>query len=238
MRRFSKIVIGIIAISGAAYLGQFFIGPRNFVSYYFNLVGQPVRAFFESRFSQNGAGDEILSLRQENERLKAQMLFLSKGARLETLDGRNYQIAKIHSSYPFNDRGLISINTGSGSGVSESVAVTVGGDFFLGQAVQLFRDSSLVRTVYDTGWEIAVKIGTDQVDALLIGGREPRLTLILKDKAIAAGLPVYVAQKGLPYGLMIGTVKEITYNQASAFQEATLDFAYKVGDLTEVYVLR
>lgn len=231
------ILIGLLAILGLLFLSQILINPKNYlVSQVGNLVSRPM-ALLSSLIEISRDSAEFEKLLRENEVLKAKILLLSKSSYRETIGGHEYLSAKIYSTYPFNNRGLITLNAGRLDGLKELLPVTVGETIFLGQLTQVSDTSSVARTIFDAGWELPVKAGTGGVDALLLGGREPRLTLIVKEKELVSGADVYTAGKDFPYGLKIGTIKEIFDNPGSTFREATLDIPYAVGELTQVSVL-
>lgn len=231
------IFICLLVIFGFLFLSQSLISPKSYlVRGFADLVSRPL-GFLASILEDSGDAQEFEKILRENEALKAQILFLSTSPYLEDQDGHSYLRAKVYSTYPFNNRGLITINAGLNHGLKGLLPVTVDGYIFLGQLTEVAPNSSIVRTIFDSGWELPVKAGNLGVDALLVGGREPRLTLIVKEKELARGEDVYVAGKDFPYGLKIGTVKEIFDNPGSTFKEATLNIPYEIGELTETAVL-
>jgi cell shape-determining protein MreC len=176
------------------------------------------------------------ALFKENQILKAEVLRLRKKA-YESTSGSRRIVAKVYSTYPFNNRNLIMINAGKRDGVEVNAPVAVEGTFLLGRISEVFSDYSIVSTIFDAGWELPVKVENDSINALLIGGREPRLTLIEKSKLILDGATVYTAEQGFPYGMHVGTINEARDELANTFQEASLVFPYEVSLLTEVSVL-
>ncbi len=235
-KNFSSIGAAIILIV-LFLVGQIFIASKDIASFYLSKGIKSSLALAGALFSGNQDLDAAHNLILENQQLQAQILTLSKNPYGTVIDKQGYVVAKIYSTYPFNDRGLLTINAGNKAGVKKLASVTIGGYLFLGQVTEVFETYSLVRTIFDSGWQLPVKVGTDANDALLIGGREPRLSLIVKDKNLESDQSVYTAGKDFPYGLKIGIIKEITNDVGSAFKEAGISLPYAISDVTEVYVL-
>jgi cell shape-determining protein MreC len=106
----------------------------------------------------------------------------------------------------------------------------------LGKTTRVFDTTSLVQTVFDDGWQSAVRVGRQGTDALLKGGSNPRLTLIGKTARIATGDIVYSASERFPYGLSIASVKDVKLSADRLFQEAELQFDYDLNDIRAVSV--
>lgn len=141
---------------------------------------------------------------------------------------------KIYSTYPFNNRGEVVINAGSELGVKEKMAVTVDGKVLFGQIVQVFENYSIVRAFFDKGWQVPVRVGFQETDALLEGGSTPKLTMVAKNKEFNDGETVYSASRDFPYGLPIGKVKKIKDTPTAVFKEAELEAPYSFNDLREL----
>jgi Cell shape-determining protein len=95
---------------------------------------------------------------------------------------------------------------------------------------------SSVQTIFDPGISLPVKIGAKETNALLVGGRVPRLTLIEKEEIILPGDEVYASASDFPYGLYVGEILELFPESGSAFQEASLKIPYDGGSLDRVFV--
>lgn len=191
------------------------------------------KSFFQG--SEELARSNVLAI--ENEKLKARILELEKNPYLAQRESHDYLVTKIYSTYPFNNRGLFVINAGFKEGLKTGLAVTFEKHILIGQIIEVYENYSVVRSIFDSGWELPVKIDTDKIDALLVGGREPQLTLIVKGEQLKAGQQIYTASRDFPYGLKIGEINDVFSDSGSAFEEATISFAYEVGTLTEVAVL-
>lgn len=225
-------VLGFVALASSALLRA-----KNFVSYQFFGFVRPALASIGSLLSDPKDVQLSTALMEENARLKAELLALSKNPYAKQTNEHKYLVAKIYSVYPFNNRGLVTINAGSEDGLELAQAVAAEGYLFFGQVVEVHDGWSLVRTIFDPGWEMPVKIQDDSIDALLRGGRRPELTLIGKDNKISEGQTVYVAGKGMPYGVKVGELTAPVNNIGNAFQNADLLLAYDPGNLNEVSVI-
>lgn len=145
--------------------------------------------------------------------------------------------ASVYSSFPLNHKHLIAINAGATDGVRVGMPVTLEGNILVGQIIEVSDSQSLVRTIFDKDWSLPARIGTAQHDALLVGGQDPKLTLIDKDQQINVGDVVVSAKKDFPYGLKVGEVAEVRDLVAHSFKEASLLFPYNFKDLRKVVVL-
>ncbi len=234
--KLSVSIIIVVIFLGLIAFGKFFVANKNYLSYRLTVALKPALAFVGGVFGETPS-PEFKELILENQKLKAQILALSKSSYALEENEREFRVAKIYSSYPFNNRGLVAINAGIKDGVSSGMTATVGGYILLGQVTEVFESYSLVRTIFDAGWELPVKIGSNNTEALLAGGREPELTLILKEKTVKSGEPVYSAGRDFPYGLTLGEVGEIREDVGAAFREASLKLPYDVSTLQEVSVI-
>lgn len=177
---------------------------------------------------------ELEDLRLENVALRAQVLELTNNIapfKSDTIGG------KIFSSYPFNNKNLLSINIGSERGIREGMPATVSGQILVGQVIQVFKNYSLIRTIFSPNWEIPVRIGNKKVPALLVGGPELKLTMIVNDKPIFDGQTIFAAKQDLPYGLKIGEVVNVQNDIATGvFKEARVKLDYDLNDLSEILI--
>lgn len=152
-------------------------------------------------------------------------------------DKRDALIAKVFSTYPFNHRNIITINAGSADGVRVGLAVTAEGNYLIGQVSEVSEHSSQVRTIFDKDWSLSVRVGQKEVNALLVNGQEPRLTMIEKQSELNEKDQVHSASRDFPYGLKVGAVGAIQDSGIVSFKQALLEVPYQIGDLREVAVL-
>ncbi len=211
MRRYLIITL-VIFLIGVTYLTNFFIKKE--------------RSF-----------DENLRLKQENENLRAQIQKFQIPISNYQLQQKNYLIAKVFSTYPFNIKNQVTINIGEKQGVKKMMTVTVGDNLLLGQVTEVFENYSVIQTIFDPNWQLSVRIGKEEINGLFQGGNEPKVVLIEKEKAIQIGDIVYSASQEFPYGLKIGEISEIKETVAGVFKEAVLKIPFNINELREVNVI-
>ncbi len=170
---------------------------------------------------------QIESLEKEKVNLEAQ-LFKQNNLPLEEII--------VYSSCPFNNRSELVIGAGTDYGLTKGSVVTYGTDFLVGEVKEAFAKTSIVTTIFDPGFEVAVRIGENAVDALLRGGNNPTLELIPVDAAIGVGDFVFTASPDFPYGMMIGRVREIRELGDGILKEATVDVPFDTQSLRSVNV--
>jgi len=183
------------------------------------------------------SGDDLMI---ENAALKAELLKLAILEKEIPKILANTVPAFRFSEYPANLKNLILVSAGASQGVEKGAAVLVadsrGANFVLaGRVTEVFKDSSVVQTVFDSGFKIPVKIGKEGTDALFSGGTEPKLTLIAKKAAVEPGAAIISASADFPYGLSLGTVADVRLAD-DFWKEATLNLGYDWNSLTAVLI--
>ncbi len=190
----------------------------------FSGSGIPKVYLFRSSIKQ-----ELVELRAENEALRAEIAERQRSAKPLRV--------KIYSTFPFNNRHEISVAAGSQQGVKPGMPVAVAGEVLLGQVKEVFENRSVVRTLFDGDWKSAIRIGDGRLEALLVGGHEPRLSMLDKKFFVQEGDKIYAAGQGFPYGLFIGAVKDLSENQAGVWRDAAVNLPYNFNDLREAIIL-
>jgi cell shape-determining protein MreC len=112
------------------------------------------------------------------------------------------------------------------------------GGTLVGKVTDVGGSSATVETLANPAWKTAVRIGTSSVDALLVGGLTPTLTLIPKNAPVGVGDVVYSVDQQLPYGLSLGTVAEVRDAKDGVLREATLAVPYTLSGLRSVSILK
>ncbi|MBM3257398.1 MAG: hypothetical protein FJY98_03710 [Candidatus Liptonbacteria bacterium] len=143
-------------------------------------------------------------------------------------------VAEVYSEYPFGLKSELLVNVGKEKGVLVGQPVLFRG-IFIGRVTKVFPHFSLVETLFDVRTKYPVRVGKKGVDALLVGGGEPRLTLVSNDAVFEPGEAVYAAIPSLPYGMPIGAVGTMSVARDGLFKEAQMIFPFNP---TEVRVLR
>ncbi len=146
-------------------------------------------------------------------------------------------MAKIYSTYPFNLRNLLTINAGAKNGVRVGMPATIDGKLLLGRVIEVLEDKSIIQTIFDRDFSLPVRAGEKEINALLVGGQIPRLSLIDKSSNIEEGNGVFSAGQDFPYGMAIGAVGAISGSFANSLLEADLEVPYRISDLREAAIL-
>ncbi len=179
----------------------------------------------------------------ENQALKAQLAVRSDLERALPAWHPNLIPAVVYSRYPLNFKNELWLNAGEKDGVKigavalAPAAATSGRPFILvGKVSRVWSDGSRISTVFDPAYQLAVRIGSQGTEALLKGGSDPRLTLLPKSSGVKQGDVVYAAATGLPYGLAIAEVDNVTRTDGQVFGEASLRFAYDANQLHALWL--
>lgn len=180
---------------------------------------------------------EFNALRQENAALKARIGGLEALPTLVQKEREAYVSAKIFSSYPFNNRNEIVINAGGDAGILVGMPVTLGGTILVGTVVRVSDGSSVVQTVFDPNWSLAVRIGRNETDGLMRGGQTPRVTMIDKEKEVREGEDIFSASELYPYGLRVGGLGKPVDSTLSTLEEAPVKFDYDLSNVRELQII-
>ena len=237
MKQTRFIILALAVFSVLFVLGQLLFMPKTYVNSGLVQALQAPRVFFASLANQHALIGQLQQAQLENQSLRAQLQSALTRPGIVKDRGVNYLRTPVYLEYPLNNAGMLLIAAGTDEGVAPGMTVVVAPGVFLGEVTKTYTHQSEVRTLYDPGWELSVKIGEAKVDSLLIGGHEPRLTLISKKKQTESGMPVYLTAKKYAYGLLLGEVDDLEDSDKNLFQEAPLVPPYLISDLNEVYVM-
>ena len=218
-----SLTFGILIVT---FFSGIFIPKRVFVT-----SSQFVRQYFKIDFYQ-----ENVLLKLQNENLKAQLQRAKDGvvAPVDPDEQRSYVEARIFSTYPFNMKDTVTIDRGSADGIVGAMIATVSNSILLGQVVGVEEHSAVVRTIFDSRWQLPVKIGPDHINGLFEGGNDPKVILV--EKPVKMGDGVFSAAKEFPMGIKIGEIKEVKADASGIFKEATIRTPYAIGDISTVYL--
>jgi rod shape-determining protein MreC len=175
------------------------------------------------------------TLAAQNETLQAEIAQLQSVATQIPQNPQNEIRAMVYLQYPFGFKNELLVNAGTNEGVATGSVVTFQG-IFVGVVAQTFSDSAIVQTVFDPTFKMPVRIGSQGVDALLVGGDDPAATSISKSATVVAGDVVVTAAPGIPYGLPVGSVNATTTSADNLFQDASLNFAYDENNIQTVLI--
>lgn len=193
--------------------------------------------FGRSLVWKNPAQRTAEELAFENVRLEAEISVLRSAPEISTAGDYTYLTARVYASYPLSSRNLLTLAAGSRDGVRAGAPVTLGRSILVGEVVEVYTRSSVMRTIFDAEWSSSVKIGAKGADALLQGGTLPRLTMIEKGASLGEGDAAISASHAYPYGLRIGEVRRIRDITEGTFREAELATPYAVRDLDAVEII-
>lgn len=237
MRHAFKVLI-VFMFLGAFFYGASFIFIKNTLSANVSdVISWPV-VFLKNILNAGNLAQENYEIKIQNESLKAQLFTLKGSMPAPVRSGRyTYQQALVHSSYPFNTRKDITINRGSDDGMVVGMPVIAGEQVLLGRLTEVLPQYSVVRTVFDTQWELPVRIGIDGAQGLFVGGQTPEITMVDKEAVLISGSMVYSTSKDFPYGFVFGEINTITEAQSDFFKRATVAVPYNINDLKEVFVI-
>ncbi len=174
------------------------------------------------------------NLKLENEVLKSKLKILQENEKRDQI----YLVANLYSFYPFDNQGKLVIDKGEKDGLKEGSAVLVAPGVLLGKVIKVGKNLSEVETIFNPNWRLSVGIGEHKIKALLIGGDQPKLTLINKKDNPKVGDEVISLSPDFPYGLFIGRVSEIKKEEIQPWATAFLDFDYYPNLITRVYILK
>lgn len=190
--------------------------------------------YFLRNYFKTDLFKENVSLKTENESLKAELeKFQIFG--VKNYDSKNYLESYIFSTYPFNIKNELFVDRGGGDGAKSGIPVVVKNEIFIGQVAEVFDNFSKIKTIFDSSWQLPVKIGENKINGLFNGGNDPKITLI--EKPIKIGDAVFLASKDFPIHLKIGNIVKINESSGGVFKEAIIQAPYNINELESVYIL-
>ena len=207
------IIVGVYIL----FSGEFFIKGRGII--------------FSAMRDNLAYESELNYLRNKNQQLATEILNLRKGNQL--IENKLGIYAKVFSLYPFADRSKIIVNAGTEQGVEIGAAVT-DGNILVGRIIEATRRTSVVQTIFDSRFEIPVRIGEAETDALYTGGMRPKLRIIDANEPPQYGEIVVSASPELPYGLGIG---RILYVSEGVLKEATIQPFLEIKKIRNVFIV-
>lgn len=183
----------------------------------------------------NGGAIDENNLAIQNATLRAEIAKLNAIKDQLPDKSSSYIRAIVYSRYPLNFKNELLLDAGENEGVVTGAAVTFG-NILIGKIKSVQRDTSVVQTVFDSGFQSPVRIGSSGAEALLRGGSLPTATLITLKSEIAQGDIIYSASPDFPYDLPIGEVESVNISADKLFQEAAIKFVYDISGVQTVLV--
>lgn len=215
---------------------QFVALPAKFTVTRLGQALQAPRLIMQSFAAKTVLIRNITALQKENASLTAQVVNLQTRPERIEVEEVGLIKASVYSRYLSSTASKLLINAGQKHGVEEGDYVFANPFIILGIVEKVEKSHSIVRTIFDNGWEIPVKIGAQNTDALLVSGAQPRLTTISKSKQVDLGDPVVSAGIVLPYGFTIGIVEEVIEQKEELFRQGKVRFPYNLSELSQVYI--
>lgn len=214
-----------------------FLAATVFLIIFSPSLGWKARMFLAPLPGQNDDSKKIIL---ENESLKTE-LAKERLMKSESLRAAGDMLqAFVYSNYPLNFKNRLLVNAGKSRGVKAGQPVFVSPAsstaILIGKVSEVFKDDSIVETVFDPNFQLSVKVGDSGDSSLLKGGNAPRLTLMPKEAKINDGDAVYSAGQGYRFGLPVGLVRNIALSPDQFFQEADLETAYNSNDFHTVFI--
>lgn len=176
--------------------------------------------------------NELDNLKNHNLELEAQLLNLKIGNQEKQHDKVT---AKVYSLYPFANRSELTINKGEDIGLKEGMAIVLENSILVGKIKAVYKSSSVVQTIFDKNFKIPVRIGERETDAFYNGGFTAKISLIDAKSPAKEDDLILAADKNLPYGLVLGRLKDISDN--GPLKEAKLQSLYELKNLRNVVVI-
>ncbi len=240
----NRLIVALAIFVVIFLIGQIFFIPKTAMNSAFLSALQSPRVFFSGFYNKHKLITQLQDLTVENQSLRGQLAQAQAVPRIITSGKDNFIRAVVYSVYPLTSSKTLTIGAGIKEGVAAGMPVVIEPGLFIGEVAQVFDHQSLVRTIFDatqtatsTPWQLAVKIGKNATDALLVADLEPRLTIISRKKQIAPGDDIILAGKQYPYGLSVGAIGDLVDNPSNVFLEAKLAVPYSFSDLNEVFVM-
>ena len=182
----------------------------------------------------------LTELRLKNQGLEQEIKDLKNKLNLTS---QPYLSARVYSRYPFNDNQTLIIDVGSKDGVKVGWPVLAAEHYLLGKIAKVKATTSEVITIFSPDWKSGVKIGQTGlpaqagIEAVLIGGRPPRLDLIPADAKINLDDEVLSVSPNLPLNLLVGKISEINSQPTVSLQQAKMRTDYDPNQLDKVLII-
>lgn len=212
-------------------------------------MGQKTRSFFGDSGSEAIFKKEIIDLKIENQNL------LSKMASLKKQEEENKMLKEalnINLSEDFDlifssiigktlDKDIIIIDRGENQGVLKNMPVITGGKALVGLVGKTYNNFSEIILISSKESALEAKILDNELSALVQGkeGGILYLEMIPPDKNINKDDVVITSGLGgiLPYGLLVGKIKEINKSDVDFFQSAEITPFFEIEKLNNLFLI-
>jgi cell shape-determining protein MreC len=198
--------------------------------------GYSVRDYLSVKDNDSADFNQLLS---ENAELKSRIAILEN-----LLDASGYETgyynlmpAFVYSHYPFNVKNEIVLKLYENSVATIGAGVIHDG-ILIGKITKVTKNAVIAKTIFDPEFRLSVRIGEKGVDALLVGGGTPKITLIPKDAVIGKGDVIGTASLDFPHGLPLGEIRDFETSRDGLFEEATILIPYDPSELKSVSIIQ
>ncbi|MBI5913256.1 rod shape-determining protein MreC [Candidatus Azambacteria bacterium] len=210
-----------------------------------------VAGFGMTAADMKNAGAEVAALREENQRLQAEVVRQAELARenealraqlgVDAARSRTLVDAEVIAFDPLSFTNYAVINRGSRDGVKEQMPVIMPGDVVFGKITNVHETTSEVMLITDSDNKVSGTTISQNASGVLGGAKGGTLVLDLIEKSAAIALGELVVTSGLdgvyPRGLIIGRVLKIISEEEGIFQQAQLKAAYAETLPSTVFVI-
>lgn len=219
-------------------------------------VADPVSDFFEGLFNRGDIVRENERLRQELERLKAQLAAAEDAERRaqdleealgvkESRPQDEFVVADVIAQDPSGFKRALAIDRGSDDGLDEGMVVLSKSGSLVGTVSQVFDEFAWIRLVSDpnSAVNVAVLSGGDESEARGVAAGdlsgELSLELLPADAAVREGDLVTTSGLGgnYPRALLVGSVEAVEEKPQALTKRASVEPAADLGALDTVLVI-
>jgi rod shape-determining protein MreC len=221
------------------------------VSLFFSQFSQKFSGFFNGIFSLSKLQRENGELRDNVNKLQAELAQLSEAKKenedlqrqlgFTTTHNFSYEAAEVIAFDPSNVRGMVTINKGQANGLKAGMAVISDG-FLVGRVSEATEKTAKVQLVVDPTSAIPVTLQSANTNGIAKGEIGFGLTMdkIPQGEQIKEGDLVITSGLGgdIPKGLILGTVERITRQENSLFVTASVRPSATLGNLFRLIVIK
>lgn len=264
-KNWPKILIGVVVFLFLIFILNIFVAP---IKNGFHVLSLPIQKtfwtagesssnFFGSLFNGVYLSNENEKLRQENQKL------LSQVAALQSITQGNQAQSDVSTSCQNSgfklvmagvsglDNDILSINKGSGDGVSEGMPVISQQGVLFGKILRVYKNYSDVMLISNINSVVNVKVQaasaegfgepSKEVDGVVkgSGGLTAYLDLIPVDAVINSGdvLVTSALDKSFPKDLLVAKITQIQKNDQKPFQQAQISLFSDVKIADNLFVI-
>lgn len=243
----------IFANSKGALSGVFdFAGTATSpISLFFANLSEKTSGFFSGVFSLGKLQSENASLKDNVNRLQAEIAQLTEAKKENERLKKDlgfaqahqftYEAAEVTAFDPSNIRGMITVNKGTNSGIRQGMAVISEG-FMIGRVSETLPNASKIQLITDPTSAIPVTIQDSTTNGIAKGEIGAGLTMekIPQGERINEGDTVITSGLGgeIPRGLILGKVENIKKQENSLFATASIRPSAELALLYRLIIIK